>query len=165
MDKLVGNIPFRTTRMLAQNMTCNETQLNSANVTVCGDGNTKSGDGCSADCTLEYCGDAITNNNNEQCDDGNTKSGDGCYNCKLECGDGIENPGEQCDDGNKIDGDGCSSACKFESVAVALPLALGIPVVVVALLGVVIAKCILGKSAATTGAAYSQPPGENIQME
>ena len=44
-----------------------------------------------------------------------------------------------------------------------MPLALGIPVVVVALLGVIIAKCILGKSAAT-GAAQPGQPG-HLEME
>jgi cysteine-rich repeat protein len=54
---------------------------------VCDDGNTKSGDGCSADCkSLEVCGN------------------------------GIIDPGEQCDDGNTVDGDGCSHACQLETI-------------------------------------------------
>lgn len=109
----MGNVPLRTTRLLANATLCNVTYINNAtNSTVCGDGNIKDGDGCSANCMVEYCGDAITNNNGEQCDDGNSVSGDGCFLCKLECGDGILNPGEQCDDGNKNDGDGCTSTCK-----------------------------------------------------
>jgi len=50
----------------------------------CDDGNTISGDGCSADCKIEKCGDGIINEG-EECDDGNTISGDGCSNeCKNE---------------------------------------------------------------------------------
>ena len=50
---------------------------------VCDDGNTVSGDGCSADClSLEVCGD------------------------------GVVNPGEVCDDGNQIDTDGCTTTCR-----------------------------------------------------
>ena len=30
---------------------------------TCGDGNLVSGDGCTSDCSVEYCGDAIVNNN------------------------------------------------------------------------------------------------------
>lgn len=172
LESLQGIVPVRSTRLLANttnSTSCNSTYFsNQTNGTVCGDGNTKNGDGCSSTCTIEYCGDAITNNNGtEQCDDGNSVSGDGCFNCKLECGNGILNFGEQCDDGNTVDGDGCSSTCKQETFAAALPLALGIPVVVVALLGVIIAKCILGKSAAgAAGAAYAQPgqPGQ-LEME
>jgi cysteine-rich repeat protein len=73
----------------------------------CDDGNTDSGDGCSASCQLEYvcankpsCGD----NNidiGEMCDDGNREHGDGCNgNCMEEfCGDGIVSPaiGETCE--------------------------------------------------------------------
>lgn len=54
----------------------------------CDDGNTVSGDGCSAECALEFCGD------------------------------GIVQPaiGEQCDDGNTVDGDCCSAACAFDAL-------------------------------------------------
>jgi cysteine-rich repeat protein len=49
----------------------------------CDDGNTTSGDGCTAECEAE-CGDG-TVNGEEQCDDGNLMSGDGCdANCRLE---------------------------------------------------------------------------------
>ena len=84
----------------------------------CDDGNTVSGDGCSADCMDEYCGDGIVNDNDEECDDGNTNDNDGCSpSCMLEvCGDGVvqEELGEECDDGNQIDGDGCDSSCLYE---------------------------------------------------
>jgi cysteine-rich repeat protein len=55
----------------------------------CDDGNTTSGDGCSATCTLEK----------EPC-----------------CGDGILDAGEECDDGNTTGGDGCSANCTNEYV-------------------------------------------------
>lgn len=46
----------------------------------CDDGNTVSGDGCSADCTsTEQCGNHVTDlGEGETCDDGNTLSHDGC---------------------------------------------------------------------------------------
>lgn len=136
-----------------------------ANATTCGDGNLVDGDGCSANCQVEYCGDAITNNNGaEQCDDGNNVTGDGCNSCKLECGDNILNFGEECDDGNTLSGDGCSSTCKKETVSAALPLALGIPLVGVALIGLLVAKCIMAKKAA--GAAYTvSQPGQIVEVE
>src|SRR4051812_49885747 len=47
---------------------------------VCDDGNTKDGDGCSADCrSNESCGNHIIDREaGEACDDGNTKGGEGC---------------------------------------------------------------------------------------
>lgn len=84
----------------------------------CDDGNTTSGDGCSAECTIEpFCGDGILDPG-EQCDDGNTSPGDGCSSvCTIEsfCGNGILEETEQCDDGNAISGDGCSTACEVEA--------------------------------------------------
>lgn len=46
----------------------------------CDDGNTTSGDGCDADCVLEFCGDGIVNDSYEHCDDGDAVflAGDGC---------------------------------------------------------------------------------------
>ncbi len=111
----------------------------------CDDGNTTSGDGCSATCTLETghacttntttpqstchttkCGDG-TKEGFEQCDDGNTAPYDGCSptctiepkcsggKCTAVCGDGLKFPEEQCDDGNTIAGDGCSPTCTVEA--------------------------------------------------
>ncbi len=66
----------------------------------CDDGNTKSGDGCSAICTVEPW-----------------------YTCPMPdkpcvytpvCGDGKVQGNEQCDDGNTTSGDGCSSTCQVE---------------------------------------------------
>jgi len=46
---------------------------------ACDDGNTVDGDGCSARCQLERCGDRIVQHGiHETCDDGNTIDGDGC---------------------------------------------------------------------------------------
>lgn len=102
----------------------------------CDDGNTVSGDGCSATCATEFdvkCGNGQLDGT-EQCDDGNAASGDGCSaSCMVEtgydcvgtpsvctaippaCGDGTVNGDEQCDDGNQVDGDGCSAACQIET--------------------------------------------------
>ncbi|MBK7193667.1 MAG: DUF4215 domain-containing protein [Myxococcales bacterium] len=90
----------------------------------CDDGNTASGDGCSATCQAEGppppdCGNG-TVDAGEQCDDGNTSGGDGCSAvCQTEappagCGDGTVGAGEACDDGNVAPGDGCSSICTIE---------------------------------------------------
>lgn len=110
----------------------------------CDDGNTQSGDGCSADCRIEpgyecigepsvcvsmNCGDGIIDDN-EECDDGNNLTGDGCSddcrtepgwtcsgepsNCTTICGDGIVVGDEECDDGNLQGGDGCSASCQTE---------------------------------------------------
>jgi cysteine-rich repeat protein len=86
----------------------------------CDDNNTVSGDGCSAICEIEYCGDGTVQAGlGEQCDDGNTVSGDGCSAiCEIEyCGDGTVQGGlgEQCDDGNTVSGDGCSEDCLLEA--------------------------------------------------
>lgn len=51
----------------------------------CDDGNTTSGDGCSATCQDEFCGDGIDNDGtNEECDDANSDPTDGCTaTCEL----------------------------------------------------------------------------------
>lgn len=105
----------------------------------CDDGNTVSGDGCSAAGTLEagylchvsgqacslasLCGNNVINPG-EACDDGDTVAGaNGCSaTCGLSlCGNGVYNnrqwpnfDQETCDDGNSIDGDGCSRLCGAE---------------------------------------------------
>jgi cysteine-rich repeat protein len=58
----------------------------------CDDGNTASGDGCSAGCQ----------------DEG-------------ECGDGVRNTGEECDDANTAGGDGCDDLCRVEGSPNASP--------------------------------------------
>lgn len=66
----------------------------------CDDGNTRSGDGCSATCHPES-GFVCT---------GTTPSV--CH--RIVCGDGIVDTGELCDDHNTTNGDGCSAACLIE---------------------------------------------------
>jgi cysteine-rich repeat protein len=70
----------------------------------CDDGNTTPGDGCSALCQIESCGNGVPEMvNGEQCDDGDTDDLDGCRNnCQLPtCGDGVHSTGtaEFCDTG------------------------------------------------------------------
>lgn len=53
----------------------------------CDDGNAVSGDGCSATCTSERCGDGVVSAPAEVCDDGNGMNGDGCsVTCTVEYG-------------------------------------------------------------------------------
>ncbi len=66
----------------------------------CDDGGTDPGDGCSATCQIETCGNGVTEMiNGEQCDDGNTNDLDGCRNnCQSpRCGDGVASMSEACD--------------------------------------------------------------------
>jgi cysteine-rich repeat protein len=65
----------------------------------CDDGNTASGDGCSATGRIEH---------------GYTCTGQPSV-CTAVPGDGIVTGGEQCDDGNTLGGDGCSSTGQIES--------------------------------------------------
>ncbi len=84
----------------------------------CDDGNTQSGDYCSADCKAisGQCGDG-QKQSNENCDDGDN-NGKYSYcdaNCsvKITCGDGIvQSSNEVCDDGNTASGDSCSADCQ-----------------------------------------------------
>ena len=45
---------------------------------TCDDGNTKDGDGCTAKCQKNVCGDGVLWVGQEECDDGNVKEGDAC---------------------------------------------------------------------------------------
>jgi len=93
---------------------------------VCDDGNTKDGDGCSADCKSdETCGNGrVDMTVGEVCDTPLARNEQGklicSANCKSNesCGNGIldTEAGEVCDDGGNIDGDGvpgkrCSHDC------------------------------------------------------
>jgi cysteine-rich repeat protein len=74
----------------------------------CDDGNTVSGDGCSAECKIEP---------------GWTCTGEPSICSK--CGNGVLEAGEECDDGNTVSHDGCSADCKIEgSCKVPLPIPL-----------------------------------------
>ena len=71
------------------------------------------GDGCSADCAIERCGNNVVDPG-EACDDGNPVETDACLSsCRLaRCGDGVLYIGvEDCDDGNQLDTDACLSTC------------------------------------------------------
>ena len=71
---------------------------------ACDDANTKSGDGCSADCTTVEAGFTCPS------------SGGACTAvAKASCGDAILEAGEYCDDGNTTNGDGCTLDCQVES--------------------------------------------------
>ena len=65
-------------------------RISASSTETCDDGNTTGGDGCSALCTIEECGNAILDVG-EECDDGNTTALDGCNaTCDREfCGDGL----------------------------------------------------------------------------
>ncbi len=78
----------------------------------CDDGNIASGDGCTPNCVVEYCGDGIVGPN-EACDDGNADDLDGCTTrCEVPgCGDGVVGGVEQCDDGNSDNWDACHLDC------------------------------------------------------
>jgi len=84
----------------------------------CDDGNSISGDGCSATCQDEgLCGNGVFDVSSETCDDGNKVSGDGCSStCQKEgtCGNSAVEAGETCDDGNTASMDGCNGACATE---------------------------------------------------
>ena len=87
----------------------------------CDDGNTRNGDGCSAQCTVEgACGNGDVESS-EECDPaapatqcgGNAACSMFCV-CGNYCGDGRIGGTEQCDDGNAGTGDGCRPNCTLE---------------------------------------------------
>lgn len=95
---------------------------------TCDDGNTISGDGCSATCNMEIitvgCGNGQVDTG-EQCDDGPLNSDVLSDACRTDCmspvcGDGVidRQRSELCDDGNRTDGDGCSASCQIEAAVV-----------------------------------------------
>jgi cysteine-rich repeat protein len=84
---------------------------------ACDDGNIQDGDGCTAECMLESCGDGVVQMG-EECDDGNMVDTDACLDecTDAACGDGtIQLEVEECDDGGTMSGDGCSSICDHEN--------------------------------------------------
>ncbi|MFN2377668.1 MAG: DUF4215 domain-containing protein [Candidatus Binatia bacterium] len=94
---------------------CGNTAIDSGE--SCDDGNEVSGDGCTALCIDEFCGDGTINDNGaEACDDGNGNSDVTPDACRLDCtepvcGDGVTDTGEECDDANMDENDGCTSQC------------------------------------------------------
>ncbi len=67
----------------------------------CDDGNTNSGDGCSAECSMVEEGYVCS------------EPGKACKPSQV-CGDKIVSGTENCDDGNRNSGDGCSEQCHTE---------------------------------------------------
>jgi len=70
----------------------------------CDDGNSQSGDGCSAACLVEKTWTCS----------GGSASGKVRSLCEK-CGNGVKRQGESCDDGNLKNGDGCSENCQVET--------------------------------------------------
>jgi cysteine-rich repeat protein len=101
---------------------CGDGKIDANQGEVCDNGNTTSGDGCSADCRSdETCGNGIKDvARSEACDDGNTVTETECpygmVNCARcnatcsgeltltgpYCGDTTRNGSEACDDGNAV---------------------------------------------------------------
>ncbi len=76
----------------ADEVTCGDGALDPGE--ACDDGNTLSGDGCDANCTVTACGNRVVTAG-EQCDDGNSTAGDCCdAACQHEAA------GSACDDGD-----------------------------------------------------------------
>lgn len=81
----------------------------------CDDGGVVNGDGCSALCVTEFCGD------------GTQQSG----------------LSEECDDGNNVDGDGCSATCTSEAIAVPALSGRGVLLLAAVMLGLGLAAFML----------------------
>ncbi len=81
--------------------TCGDGLINVAGE-VCDDGNTASGDGCTADCRQIEANYACPT------------PGQPCVST-VKCGDGKITGSETCDDGNTQAGDGCDASCKLEA--------------------------------------------------
>jgi cysteine-rich repeat protein len=95
---------------------CGDGYVNTVARESCDDGNQEPGDGCSASCQSERCGDGVRDRG-EHCDDGNRVSGDGCSAmCESEqCGNRIVDVDEVCDDGGeseRCDRDCTPAACR-----------------------------------------------------
>jgi cysteine-rich repeat protein len=83
---------------------------------ACDDANTEDGDGCSAACRLESCGNGVLDAG-ELCDDGNDEDDDDCTSlCRPPaCGDALiqASLGEDCDDANLDNTDDCPTDCSL----------------------------------------------------
>ena len=98
-------------------VSCGDGTLNATAGEQCDDGNTTSGDGCTASCINEFCGDTIIQPGlGEECDDGSETASCNADCTLVSCGDGTFNAtaGEECDDGNLLNEDGCSDQCVAE---------------------------------------------------
>ncbi len=76
----------------------------------CDDGNAENGDGCTAKCLKNVCGDGIVHKGVEDCDDGNDDPHDACVACKpATCGDGAVQTGVETCDGVDVGSATCAS--------------------------------------------------------
>ncbi len=77
---------------------------------TCDDGNKLDGDGCTAVCQVNVCGDGVVWIDKEVCDDGNDDPTDACVACEAaKCGDGQIQAGVEVCDGDKIGSATCES--------------------------------------------------------
>lgn len=97
---------------------CGDGTLNASAGEQCDDGNTVAGDGCSASCVLETCGNGIVDPG-EECDDGAGNSDTLADACRTDCtnaacGDGVTDTVETCDDAGEsptCDADCTAAVC------------------------------------------------------
>ena len=98
---------------LASQVTCGDGNLDAEE--ECDDGNIASGDGCSALCVVEFCGDGLVNDVTETCEPPSTATCEADCTVRTPlCGDGFVTFPETCEDGNTLGGDGCAANCQIE---------------------------------------------------
>ncbi len=111
-DDGVSNADDAACTAACKQAVCGDT-LVQAGVEGCDDGNVDAGDGCSATCLPESCGNGVVEGV-EACDDANADDTDECLaTCvAATCGDGAVWAGmEACDDANADDSDACLATC------------------------------------------------------
>ncbi|MEM1335417.1 MAG: DUF4215 domain-containing protein, partial [Actinomycetota bacterium] len=78
--------------------TCGDGVLDAGDGEACDDGNNAGGDGCTANCEVEFCGDGVVNNVTETCEPAGTATcDDDCMLRVATCGDGFLTPPEACE--------------------------------------------------------------------
>ena len=107
---------------LCTNLRCGDSVVTAARGEECDDltlspaGAPVSGDGCSADCKTEACGNGRVDFGEECEPPGTARCNDACQAiAPPTCGDRVvQAASEECDDGNAILGDGCDDRCRQE---------------------------------------------------